>query len=163
MDDMPTMTKTTMPPELRHLESRFAPIEQAQVELRDELCDLTIQERAALGEQIGVLSGRFIEDTPDGPLYGAVRFDRHPERLFVVVLGSNVDQGSLDVEAMDVTIAGCVHHGRTVGIALVLNQVGELLTFSLTKVKDVQWNAEMAEAGRECFGHIRPRRVGVAR
>jgi len=163
MGQLPTMKKTTMPPELQHLEARFAPIEQAQIELRDELCDLTIQERAALGEQIGVISTRFIETKPDAPLYGAVRFNRHPDHLFMVVLGSSADQESLAVEAMDLTISGCVHYERTVGIALVLNQVGEFQTFNIAKIENVQWDAEMAEAGREHFGHVHPRSVTVAR
>jgi len=163
MENMSTMTATTLPDELERIESWSIPFEQGQAEIRDELCNLTIQERAALGEQIGQLSKRLMEDKLAAALYGAVRFSRQPERLYMVIVGAEADHESLGMQAMDLTIAGCIYYSKSIGITLLLNQSGDTLRFSLARFENVQWDAEMAAAGQEYFSQVRPRSVSLAR
>jgi hypothetical protein len=132
--------------------------------LREDLCDLTIQERAAIGEQIGTLSERVMRETDPKPLlYGAVRLNTHPEKLFVIVVGRDVPHGEASVSAIDTTIAGCVHYGKTTGVLLLANQVGPELRFTLSRFGDIRPTVEFVAAGEELFGHLRPRRTERAR
>jgi hypothetical protein len=131
--------------------------------VREELCELSIQERAALGEQIGVLCGKAVGEGSDGPVYGGVRFTRHPTKAYLIVVGRETSHSELGVHALDLTIAGCVFHERPIGITLVLNQVGDHIQFNWYRVENILPSAEMLAAGQVDFGHIRTRTAIPAR
>lgn len=152
-----------LPAEAEDLREHATPVEHGRAVLRDDLCDLTIQERAALGEQIGVLSGRAAEEQGADPFYGAVRFNRRPDKVYLVVVGWNLPPPDIAIIAFDATIAACVFYGKTVGVTLVANQVGNDVRFTLARFENVQSSPEMEQAGIELFGHVRPRRVEEAR
>lgn len=161
MQRIPKTTEMQLPGDV--VAKTKVPFVVGQAAIRDELCHLTIQERAAIGEQIGHMSGRLIDERPAKPLYGAVRFNRHPDRVYMIVVAADANHADLSATSMEVTIAACVHYSKSVGITFVLNQIGDELRFNLAKFENVQWDAEMAAAGQEYFGHIRPRTVGLAR
>jgi hypothetical protein len=126
--------------------------------VRDDLCDLTIQERAALGEQIGTLSQRVLEDAAPKPVfYAAVRFGRYPEKVYMVVVTRDIDHAEASVEAMDIAIAGCMHYGRKTSVLLLANQLGPALRFTLARFDEVRPSIEMVDAAREYFDGVRPR------
>ena len=131
--------------------------------LRDALCDLTIQERAAIGEQIGHLCSRAEQSTEPDPVYGAVRFDRHPDTVYVVVVGGARVREVSVIDAMDLTIAACVFHQKRTGIYLVINQVGSGIRFHVGRAEDIHPTVEMVAAGEEYFGGTRARRIEEAR
>jgi hypothetical protein len=132
--------------------------------IRDDLCDLTIQERATLGEQIGHLCGLVEQDKHTNPLlYGAVRFDRHPDKVYVVVVGWEVSLGEASLSAMDLTLAACVHYEKKTGVLLLMNQTGPDIRFTIGRTDNVHRTIEMAAAGEEYFGKVRPRRWEEAR
>lgn len=154
-----------LPDDADELRERLPPVSAAGRDvLREDLCDLTIQERAAIGEQIGTLSERVMRETdPEPLLYGAVRLNTHPQKVFVIVVGRDVPHGEASISAIDATIAGCVHYGKTTGVLLLANQVGPELRFTLARFGDVRPTIEMAAAGEELFGHVRPRKTERAR
>lgn len=128
--------------------------------VRDDLCDLTIQERAELGEQIATLSQRVLAETEPEPIfYGAVRFGRYPKKVYVIIVARDTDHSEASVAAMDLTIAACVHYEKKTGVFLLANQVGPELCFSLGRFDDVRPSIEMVAAGQDYFGRVRPRTV----
>lgn len=131
--------------------------------VREEFCDLTVQERAALGEQIGVLCKRMVDENSTDPLYAGLRLSRRSDRVYVVVVGSDPDHAGLSVQARDVLIAACVYHERHTGIVLMLNQSSDGLKFGIGRVENVEPSIEMIAAGHEYFGHVRPRKIEKAR
>jgi len=128
--------------------------------IRDEFCNLTIQERAALGEQIGQVAGLVAQDQDSSPLsYGAVRFNRPPrEGLW----SSSRDVKCLQEKPHSSNGAdnrGMFHYGKEVGVTLVANQVGADVSFLVFAVRNVRSTAGNGLAGDEYFGNVRPRRV----
>ena len=131
--------------------------------LTDALCSLSIQERAAIGEQIGHLCARAGQSTESDPLYGTVRFDRHPDTVYVVVVGGGKLREASVVDALDLTIAACAFHERATGIYLVINQAGSGIRFHIGRADNVEPTVEMVAAGQEYFGRTRARRMEEAR
>lgn len=153
-----------LPPENEGLRQCFRISKEAKDIVRDDFCDLTIQERAMLGEQISYLSMRVAESQePDAAMYATVRSERRPHTVYVVLIARDWDHGEASFEAMDVTLAACAHFRRPTGVFLLGNQVGSELRFSIGRVENVEPTLEYIEAGEEDFGQTRPRKIEVLR
>lgn len=165
IEQISTAGNVELPEDAHELREQLPPLSAGGRDvLREDLCDLTIQERAAIGEQIGTLSERVLRETDPEPLfYGAVRFNTRPEMLFVIVVGRDVPHGEASASAIDTMIAGCVHYGKTTGVLLLANQVGPDLQHTLSRFGDIRPTVEYAAVGEELFGHVRPRRTERAR
>ena len=131
--------------------------------MREDLCHLSIQERAALGEQIARLSGELHETRPDAPLFGGVRFGRHEEDAYMVVVARGADQLELRTEAFDLIVSYCVYHEKKRGFVFSLNEVNGQVVADAFFIGNVQPSLEMQMVGEERFGRIRPRSVTGAR
>jgi hypothetical protein len=131
--------------------------------LRDDLCDLSIQERAALGEQIGHLCSRAEQAADSDPLYGTVRFDRRRDTVYVIVVGGGRLREVSVVDALDLTLAACAFHERTTGIYLVINQLGSGIRSRIGRTDYVEPTVEMVAAGQDYFGGTRARRIEETR
>jgi hypothetical protein len=91
--------------------------------VREELCSLTIQERAELGEHIAYLSARAVDEcSAGGALDAAIRMGR--DKVYVVIVGVDANLAERSVDALGLTIAACVYCEHPTGIGLILNQVG---------------------------------------
>lgn len=163
MRKMSVAVDLSLPADLEHLQSSFATDLLQRDAVREHLCGLTIQERAAIGEQICLLCARMLEEQPSEPLYGGVRFNQHPDEVYVVVVGMEWDHAALSVSAIDLTIAACVYHGRSKGTAILLNQPGSQVQFTVCRIENVEPTVEMMAAGEEYFGHVGVRKVQRAR
>jgi len=138
--------------------------EGTRASLRDEFCDLTVQERAAVGEQVSVTCDATAKDDDvESMRYGAVRLPRFPEKLLLVVASKGTPHGEATVAGIDALIAGCVHYRRETGILLLANQLDGAVHFSLGRVVEVHPTVEMTVRGVELFGHVKPRKVKAAR
>ncbi len=134
-----------------------------RVLIREHLCDLTIQERAALGKQIGVLSARAIEERGDEAVFGGLRFNRRPEEAYMIVVAGGHDQEDLRIDALDLIISYCVYHKKRRGFVFALNQLEDRIVADALHIDGVQPSLEMQMVGEERFGHIRAREVSTAR
>jgi hypothetical protein len=152
-----------LPPELASWRAAADVTSESRMATREDFCDLTIQERAALGEQVCILSARVAEEQPSDPVYGGVRFTRRKDDAYMVVVAAGRDQDALRIDAMDLIISYCVYHGLKNGYAMALNQRDEGLTFDVMVVKNVEFSLEMMAAGEEHFGHIRQRKTEAMR
>ncbi|WP_437587890.1 hypothetical protein [Sorangium sp. So ce1000] len=152
-----------LPTELQHNQGRIAATSQERDAVRDHFCRLTVQERAALGEQICHLCRCLTTEDATEPVYAGVRFDRRPSEAYVVVAAKEADDAELAVVALDLMIASCVYYARPMGFVLVLNQVGADLKFQINRIEGVQSSVEMMIAGQEYFGQSKQRKIGVAR
>jgi hypothetical protein len=88
---------------------------------------------------------------------------RLPEKIFVVVVAWEADHREACGDAVDLTMAACAYHQKSVGIWLLINQVGDSIRYGMERISDFKPTLEYAEAGREYFEHVQPRRVAVAR
>ncbi len=159
---LPGFAPTQFPDDLQGLLNPLAG--SAAEVIRDDLCNLSLQERAALGEQIGYQCASAAQEQGPDPLYGSVRFDRHPDKVYLVVVGWKLSPDELLVLALEALIAACVFHRRHTGVLLVANEVGDDSVWStLGRVENIMSTPEMEQRGIELFGHVRPRKVGEAR
>jgi hypothetical protein len=152
-----------LPVEGERLRRDFAEGRLDRDRVREELCELSIQERAALGEQIGVLSARACMEKSGGPFYAGVRFTRHPSKAYVVVVARDADQAELGPHVLELVITAGVYHQRPTSIGLVLNQMGDELRFNWYMVENIGPTVEMLAMAEKYWGHIRPRSVTAAR
>lgn len=150
-----------LPVDCEDLRSKVCGNEAEKSALLDDFCDLTIQERAQLGEQIGFLSEAVYREKES--YYGSVRFNRRSDRVYVILIAWNEDPGELSLKAMDITVAACVYFGKSSGIAIVMNQIDVNIRCTFGRIEQVSPTFEMIQAGEEYFGGTRPRVVSRAR
>jgi len=130
--------------------------------LRHELCDLTIQERAAISEQLGFLCQQAVTDE-QGTFYASLRIGRLPDRIYLCIVSQKMEPQQLLEAGADLTLQACVHFGRSTGIMIALGNGDGQVFFHAARLDNVQYDAEMAAAGHESFAHAGPRRIDVAR
>ncbi|HET9990707.1 MAG TPA: hypothetical protein VFQ65_19390, partial [Kofleriaceae bacterium] len=92
-----------LPSEAKELQQHMDASDQAKSIVRDEFCDLTIQERAALGEQLGHLCSRIARESE--PLYSTLRIERRRTTIYIFVVGWEEDPADLNLAAFDIMIA----------------------------------------------------------
>jgi hypothetical protein len=163
MRGIATAGPVVLPAEGEHLRRHFSEGQVHRDRVREELCELSIQERAALGEQIAVLSRRASVEESGGPFYGGVRFTRHPSKAYVVAVARNADHAELGPHVLELVITAGIYHERPTGIGLALNQIGDELRFNWYLVESIGPSVEMLAMAEKYWGHIRLRSVTTAR
>jgi hypothetical protein len=155
-----TCGEMELPAEEEHLSAHLGNLDVGKRRLRDELCELGIQDRAALGEQIGHVCGRVAAEASVGLLvHGAVRLPTQPDKVYVIVAGWNAAHGEAGLQALDLGLAACHHYERRAAVVLLINQVGDTVRTTLGMIENVAKDDEYAALGEELYGHIKPRRV----
>jgi hypothetical protein len=153
-----------LPPELEHIRDGLLALNLTRDIIRDDFCDLTIQERAVLGEQIAHLCDcEALFDAEDPIAFGAVRFGRYPTKVYVVVVARGLPPGEATSSAFDVTLAACAYYGKSVGIMVFLNEIGSDVRATLARVENLSPSPEYLQAGQEYFANVRPRSIQRSR
>jgi hypothetical protein len=147
-----------LPREGEVLRRNMVPLDDAKHRLRQELCDLGIQDRAAIGEQIGHICGRVANDPSFRPLaHGAVRLPSQPDKIYVIVVGWNAPHDEAGLQAADLALAACYHYKRPTAVIILINQVGEDVRHTLAMIGGGVPGEEYEQAAEEFYGHIKPR------
>jgi hypothetical protein len=164
VEDFMSEAESATPDPMLALGDNEPPDEQSKLlaEMRAELSDLSIQERAYIGEQIGHLCQRAALDG-EGTFFGTVRSGRLPDKIVVCVVCRGKTQEEAWGDGMDVLLAACAHFERSVGLLLMLVEVGTKTIKKFGSVRDFKPNAEYLSVGKEYFSGNNPRRVGDLR
>lgn len=140
------------------------PDEQRQLltEMRVELSDLLVQERAYIGEQIAHLCQRAAQEG-EGTFFGTVRSGRLPDMIVVCVVCRGKTEEKAWEDGMDILLAACAHFGKRTGLLLMLVEVGTKTVKKFGSVRNFEPDAEYLSVGREYFLENNPRRIGDLR
>jgi hypothetical protein len=164
IEQVSTCHEVELPPEGEVLARTAVPLDDGKRRLREELCDLGVQDRAAIGEQIGHICGRVANDPSFRPLaHGAVRLPSQRDKVYVIVVGWNAPHAEAGLQAADLGLAACHHYKRRTAVVFLINQVGEDVRHTLMMIGDRVPGDEYEQAAQEHYGHIGPRRTEPGR
>jgi hypothetical protein len=140
-----------LPPEV--LERFDSPDNRANYLLmQEELCDLNLVERRALGKMHADLSAMLDDDSSPSSLTYAVWDDVKRGRLYIISASRGVSRRDAINAASQLLVGGLAFYGKERGIAIVARQ-GE--NFEVMLMAGIQPTKESLAVGKARFGSLR--------
>jgi hypothetical protein len=132
------------------------------IQLRSDLSELLVQERAEIGLQIAKLCEKAVREG-DGGYYGAVRSPRFADTVFLCMVCQGRTQEQAWIDGMDVLLAACAHFAKRNGILLMMVAVDDKHIKKFGQVRDFCSTPEYISAGQEYFGNHSKQRISSLR